>query len=269
MERFVRVACPAQGTTLVTERMDHFLNALFNGLKLAIPAGSTVIDLIRKLVADVVACKQNPDVLPGLEVMDPESAFQKAINFQGYKVNNHLAVIAGNSKFAMTAKGFLNVLIKLYFWKQNDWVVDTRYMMRGIPRTNDIYVHLAEGVNINHFAYYENESIQKLMRAALTAPKGKSPAGYKAQSSQEASSYDRGLIMGSYKDTKVSGKKPVLIILPGILGSNISKGNKEIYLKIHKLMAGGMKDLSIDATDVKATSIIGQFYRDFGKKNRE
>lgn len=266
VEKFIRVACPAQGTTIISQRLDHFLNALIGGIQLAAPQAAPILKPLKQLVAAVAAQKDDPDVLPGIAVMNPSSDFQRLINYQGQVLNAPLTVVAGNGKFGLSGKGFLNVLIKLYFWKYNDWVVDTRYMLRGTPRHKDFPYVIDNRDEVNHFSYFKNAKTQKLIVNALTVANGATPFGFSSMSYEEAQAYDRGVIMGSYMETEVSGDKPVLIIVPGILGSNLSDNGEEIYLDLDRLVAGGMKRLTMDNGRVTASSVIGDAYRDFGTR---
>src|SRR5690606_34004236 len=76
---------------------------------------------------------------------------------------------------------------------------------------------------------------------------------------------DRGLIMGNLRPKEISGSKPVLVLIPGILGSNLAQDGDEIYLNFGRILTGRMTDLHINAQNVTATSLIGRFYSKFDK----
>jgi hypothetical protein len=263
IDKFIRVACPAQGTELASKRLDHYLNALINVIQISFPAAAPVLKVLNSLLADVLSCKEDSDVLPGIEAMVPDSVFQRTLNHQSQILNAPLTVVAGNSKFAMSKRGFINVLIKLYYWRQNDWIVDTQYMLRGTPRHAQFPVMIDEGEFVNHFGYFENKRSQTAIRFALQAANDNLPEYFEWMTPQQAIDYDRGILMGSYESDEYNDQKPILFILPGILGTNLSLNGKEVYLKFDKLAAGGMKDLAIEVQNITPSSIIGNFYGKF------
>jgi hypothetical protein len=270
--KFIRVACPAQGTTIITKRTDHFLNALFGGLQLALPAAAPLLVPLKELIALVVAQKENPKALPGIEVMNPFSDFQRLINSPLNPVAAPLTIVAGNGKMGLSPKGFLSVLTKLYFFGNNDWVVDTKYMLRGKPRETDPYFCIDSRVSVNHFSYFKNLLTQERMIAAIQAPKGEIPEGFKRLLDGEISDADRDLLVGKYTGKKLSeieSDKPVMIIVPGILGSNLELNGKEIFLNIPRIAAGQMTKLTMDQPNVVASSVLGFAYKKFGKKSNK
>ena len=78
VKRFVRIACPASGTTLATGRLDRWLNAMLATLGVALgsiplPALGEVYDVLQALLLAVVKERTDPRTLPGLEAMIPDS----------------------------------------------------------------------------------------------------------------------------------------------------------------------------------------------------
>src|SRR4029077_18486252 len=81
VSRFVRVACPARGTTLAGNRLDKYLSVILNVLE-TIPGlrESLVFDTFASLLAAVVKKRTDPRELPGLEAMMPGSALVRMLN---------------------------------------------------------------------------------------------------------------------------------------------------------------------------------------------
>jgi hypothetical protein len=97
VERFIRVACPAKGTSLASERLDRWLSIIVN-LVGRIPglAKNPVYELLTDFMLAVVKEGTKPDAIPGLEAMMPTSALIRLLNRPGITVDADLSVIAGD-----------------------------------------------------------------------------------------------------------------------------------------------------------------------------
>ncbi|HNF71824.1 MAG TPA: CHAT domain-containing protein, partial [Chitinophagaceae bacterium] len=60
---------------------------------------------------------------------------------------------------------------------------------------------------------------------------------------------------------KVSGRKPVVIMLAGIMGSSLGKNGNGIWLNYLKLVMGGLTDLAIDEKGIEARGLIKTSYK--------
>ncbi|HEX2055525.1 MAG TPA: hypothetical protein VHF07_03465, partial [Nitrospiraceae bacterium] len=81
VERFVRVGCPALGTTLASRRLDRWLSIVGSvaGAMPNTPVADAFADIC-DFVAAVIKERTDPSALPGLEAMMPESALIKLVN---------------------------------------------------------------------------------------------------------------------------------------------------------------------------------------------
>ena len=86
--RFVRVACPARGTTLASGRLDRWLSML-NFLAGKALGESPFADGLEFLLA-VVKERTDPRTLPGLEAMMPGSALTRLLNLHGAALGDDL-----------------------------------------------------------------------------------------------------------------------------------------------------------------------------------
>ena len=73
VERFVRVASPSRGTTLASGRLDRWLSVMSHLISKVPVLGSTVGDAVQDLILAMVKERTDPETLPGLEAMMPES----------------------------------------------------------------------------------------------------------------------------------------------------------------------------------------------------
>jgi hypothetical protein len=95
-----RVACPALGTTLASERLDRWPSAVGTPAGAALP-GTPIYDTFRDLgdfFAAVVKERTDATKLPGIQAMMPGSAFIQLVNWQTTRLEGDLTVIAGDRR---------------------------------------------------------------------------------------------------------------------------------------------------------------------------
>lgn len=280
VERFVRVACPAAGTTLLSDKYVDYLNALVNVIRVAAPGYGEVVNKIKKIIVAIYSLKDNHTVLPGLESMVPNGGFQRMLNYPTLSLDASLAVIAGDGVASFSLKGLGTILFNLFYLHENDWVVDTDSMDKGIHRKATIYKMLTQHKEVNHFSYFNNKDSRNALITALTTDQSEWKKYFTLQN--QTSTQDRGLLskwqtgeeLATPADAgDVSGKKPVIVLIPGILGSNLyevsgtkhAKPNK-IFLADGEMIRGGFVsklDLTNPKSTIEALSVAGKFYGPF------
>ncbi len=259
--KFIRVACPAAGTKLASQRLDHILNAFFNlfGGDL-----NPFADVLKELLSAAVASKDNINVLPGLEAQNPESPFIKILNDQSSKNaidGSSLAVISGNGTFSFTGKGILVILGKLFYWQRNDLVVNTDSMYLGVKRKSNIQYFFDQGTDVDHVKYFANTSTREAINFVLNTAEGEAIPSFKSMPQNAIPASDRGLEHGELSSGPPSGNRPIAVILPGIMGSNISRGNNKLWLNYLSAIVGGLTKLKdMDDGKITATSAIKTSY---------
>ncbi len=261
IDRFIRVACPAYGTTILSKRLDHFLNISFNLIGL-ISGGvvSMVAAEFKNLIAAAVDTKNDPNDLPGLEAMNPDSAFLKVLNNPVNSINGSLTVISGNCGIKFNLKALLIIASKLFYLRDNDLVVDTKSMYCGTKRNRPIQYFFDEGPEVDHVHYFKNQKTQNALLKALNAGTD-SISGFITYEP----ALDRNALLGLdggevYKD-KVSGNRPIAILLPGIMGSNLEQDKKKIWINYARFLVGELGRLDISKKDIEATSLIKTSYK--------
>ncbi|AWA29889.1 hypothetical protein HYN48_07250 [Flavobacterium magnum] len=265
VEKFVRVASPSAGTLLASDRMDHILNVFFN------IAGTTSVfaDVLHDLISAVLKEKSNINVLPGLEAMHPQSIFIKALNARspGSEIDgSSLIVISGNGRLSLSFRGLLVILGKLFYRQRSDLVVNTDSMYLGVCRSGSIQYFFDEGTNVDHIHYFNNQrTLQALLNALKTAP-GNTVNGYKRVPQLEIPASDRGVLGIDGGElhpatTPPSGKRPVVLLLPGIMGSNIYDEKSRMWLNYWGILKGDLSHMTdLDGKDIRARSIIKSSY---------
>ncbi|MCU7617369.1 CHAT domain-containing protein [Chryseobacterium sp. PBS4-4] len=266
--KFIRVASPSAGTILASERIDHILNVFFN---LIVEKASMIATLTHDLIATVLKHKSNINTLPGLEAMNPQSDFIKILNHKGTEngiEGNSLMVISGNGKLSINFHGLLVILGKLFYTQRNDLVVNTDSMYLGVRRLGDIQYFFDEGTSVDHIHYFDNKKTQDAILNALKTQTGELIPGYSKIPQFEIPSSDRGALgldNGELFPSNIppSGKKPIVVLLPGIMGSNIYNVEEKnrIWLNYWNIVRGGLEQMH-DVTSVsnRAQSIIKSSY---------
>lgn len=183
VEKFIRIACPAGGTTLASQRLDFFFNMTMNLIGVATGMhANPLYGIFRNLTAAVLDCKNTPELLPGIEVLNPESPFIKALNCPagegGVVIDNSLVVISGHSTPVVKFNPLRFIARRLFFPHKSDLVVDTRYMMMGTTRSGNIYQYLYEDGEINHFRYFSCRSTSQAVVRAFKSEWGKEIQGF-------------------------------------------------------------------------------------------
>ena len=268
VQKFIRVACPASGTTLASDRLDNFFNVTFNLIGLAIGGSANPIyNSFKNLLASVVDCKEDIGVLPGLEAMNPDSPFIKVLNYPrpAAAIDSPLAVISGNSRVNVSFKALVVLASKLFFDSKNDLVVNTASMYNGTKRLKMVQYFFDEGVTVDHFHYFKNPKTNAALLDALRTNDNALIPGFVKLETGASMLADRNAILkldgGQVFKNTVTGKRPIAVLLPGIMGSNLSKNGKLVWINYFRFLGGELNDLRISEKGVDAPSLIKTSYK--------
>ena len=249
INKVVRVACPAAGTVLIGKKLDNYVNVFCNLIKL-IPGAAQAIPLTIFLDFAKAVVQERTDLkaLPGLEAQMPDSPFMKLLNNGIRKITSELYVISGD----VESSGFWNSLkvfgTNLYFGEAHDLVVNSNSMFKGTYRSSIVKEHFEQQSNVNHFNYFKNVSSQNALLTVLTNPA--TTAEFFAEIGATADIHivhERGIAD--------IGKKPMVFLLPGIMGSNLTVKEKSVWTNYSSICTGGLEKLQISAQKVNATSL--------------
>lgn len=260
VERFVRVACPARGTTLASQRFDVFLSVLAFLLG-RIPGIGDALDLFTDGVRALVAQKAKPSVLPGIEAMMPDSALVALLNDQRVELDGAVAVVAGDIEGGGALASLGVFLVDLLFWRDHDLVVDTDSMAGGMPRAGGMWRLFDQGADVNHFSYFGNENTaHALLRALQTAAANDRPQGFSdvPRAGLPEKRVARGVIERLSRGED-DGTRPVVFLLPGIMGSELHDGEGKVWFAWHQIMRGGLGRIEM-GRDVSAGAPLDDYY---------
>lgn len=267
IKKFIRIACPAHGTTLASKRLEYFLNISYNLIAYSTGiAANPVVVAIKNLIAAVVDTKNNIEVLPGIEAMHPESPFITVLNNNDTStvITQPLAVIAGNSRSKVNLKGLLILASKFFYSGRNDLIVDTASMYLGAKRATPVQFFFYEGTDIDHFEYFRNPKTNKAILYALQAKGNTSIPGFSVWSG-EMEYQDRQAVFnlagGEISNTTVSGSKPILVLIPGIMGSTLHENGEALWIEYKRFLKGQLLHLGIDRNGITAPGLIATSYK--------
>ena len=261
VENFIRVACPASGTRLLSRRIDHFFNILNNVLRLS-GAGSLLSSEIGDLVLHLIKQKENPAVLPGLASMVPDSVFQKLLNNTSANIISSLSIVYSNAgQRRKLSKGIAFILRQLIFRRDNDFVVDLSSMFFGANRVNAIRGLEIKNPPVAHSSYFANKQLRTSLLPELRKQYIQSEFDVKS-----ASDADRSIKLiphGKYMADHPAGNRPIVVVLPGIMGSVLSKEDNVKWLDYGDLFEQGINELELDSkqqSTIEASHLIATSY---------
>ncbi|WP_018747115.1 CHAT domain-containing protein [Chitiniphilus shinanonensis] len=273
VERFVRVACPARGTLLADRRTDLFVSLLHQVVGLAFGGVvNALYQAIGALAKSLVAQRADASVLPGLQAMIPGSALTRALNLYQIEVDSELRVIAGDSEAGSGLAGLKTLLADVFYaLHDHDYVVQSRSMFGGLSRlqtrAKSLFVH---GANVSHFAYFSNAQTARALLSALAG----NDADFQALTQDEARA--RGVVQAltgpQYArldpDERLRGlyaganaqRLPILVVLPGIMGSELSIGQERVWVSMGLLNGDIERLIPSERDGVTATGLLPYSY---------
>ncbi|MGG5890126.1 DUF7379 domain-containing protein [Falsiroseomonas sp. HC035] len=259
VDRFVRVACPARGTILASDRLDLWLNGLLNALGLLvtlvpIPAVAEAYDLLKALTIAVVKEKADASVLPGLEAMMPGLPLVQVLNRPDVVTKADLSAIRGD----IEGEGFLRRLAilatDLFYQTDHDLVVNTNSMDGGMRRPDGGARSFTDrGSAVSHFAYFSNERTAALLVRGLLRERDDA-AGFQALMP------DQDLAMPALAAARDDARRPLVFVLPGIMGSHLTVDGERVWLDPLKMAFGGCARIGMAAEKVGPGGPIALYY---------
>ena len=218
VERFARVACPANGTLLASRRIDRYASYLFNVLKLA-PGlqGTGVVEAVKLLVLTFLDQRSDTMVLPGLEAQMPESPFIGTLNARA-KVcaDDGMGAVAGDVEGSGIVKRLKVLGADAFFLGDHDMVVNTRAMVGGVPRKFP-RVATFRGSAYSHSNYFTDEATRTASLRWLTDADGDG----KPETEFIDHLVSKRRWWGSQRGDRTTKHEESVLIVPDLLGSTI------------------------------------------------
>ena len=257
IDRFVRVACPALGTTLASKRLDRWFSVIGSVAGAALP-DTPLFDMFQDLgefVAAVIKQRTEPQELPGLEAMMPDSACIRLINWPKISIPGDLAVIAGDIEPDAWWAKLLLLVADRFYEGDHDLVVNTPSMTGGARRSGQALVGFHQDREVNHFRYFANAASAQQMVAALKAKDLTQVQGFEPLAEPTVD-------IARAIEVRSTEPRPVVFVIPGIMGSALNVGQDHVWLDVPDIMFGGFAQLHIKAENVRATEPFSRYYGD-------
>lgn len=271
--RYVRVAAPAGGTRLVGANLDLFLSGLL-GLFGLIPLlqGSLAYQALRRITLEVARNRLDARQVPGIEPMRPGSALTGLLRRATPQPGLQLGVIGGNAD-VQRGLGWRRLVDFLADWavhdrQDNDLVVDTASMSAGLgggAAGGQLLLDSAEdGPQVDHFHYFSLPRSRRALVDWLTAASPAGLTGFEPLERAIAVVPRSSLPSGRGARGGEGGQRPIVVVLPGIMGSHLQRGTDRIWFDVADLIRGGLARLAYTPDDPASVSADGLFARYYG-----
>lgn len=258
VEKFIRVACPARGTTLASGRLDRYFSIVLNILGL-IPTlkANPVYDLMAEFLAAFVKTRADPDTIPGLEAQMPESPLIAILNRPDLELPSGLAVIAGDIEGSGIFGSLKVFATDIFYWADHDLVVDTDAMSGGARRNPPATRLFDQGPSVSHFSYFLNRKTRQALVDALLGDPAKVPEF--AEVKPAVREPFPMLVKRGGADL------PVVFVLPGIMGTHLALQNNRIWLDYLDIAFGRLEELRGNRPGIRPEEPIGNYYGKLSK----
>ena len=286
IERYVRVACPARGTLLLSDNIELFLSGLLSLMgsvvgAVAGPGASLVLSAFKRVVLEIADKRLDPHLVPGIEAMLTDAPMGTLLAQATRKQGIAMAVISGDLEGESLLKrlGLLFTDWMFFDRRDNDLVVDTGSMYAGLARGDPTRYLFDQGAAVNHFSYFANPRTRQALRDWLTTA---TPAQLTSFSPLEVGHEPSATAAREYARQRAlrgeatpANTRPVVILLPGIMGSHLElrRGNQRpgegnrVWFDPWHLIWGGLGEIRYaarpvpdSARQVREESLFQMFY---------
>lgn len=259
IKSFLRVACPASGTILASERLDLYLSVIANLINLVPGPQRPFFGVFRNFVQAVVASRTNPAAIPGLEAMMPEGPLVAMLNRSDLAITSPLSVIGGDRAPGGNLKALAVIATDLFFREDHDLVVNTDAMLGGTPRAKGVSsrVLLDRGTQVSHFSYFSNQGTADPMVRALTDgsdigdPVDPVPSHTAVPFRPRSAAQD---------------DRPIALIIPAHMATHLGKNGQRVWMDPLRITLGDITRIGCNskaqlATGVVPMGVIDTYYR--------
>lgn len=259
VERFVRVACPALGTTLASGKLQEWCNIVMNVAGGIVSAtGPAILGVVSDLLKGVIAKVIDFTDLPGLQAMDPRGPLVKLLNSGVVTTDADLAIIGGVTEGSGVWGRLKMLLVDAFFTGNNDLVVDTPSMSGGSARRGRALRFLLDSPDINHFEYFRNPTTAKHLLDGL-GDGDRLGAGFSGIEVAHEMRRDGVRARGARAGLT---NPPVVFVLPGIMGSDLDVKGQRVWVDRLQLILHGLGQLKVDNPDVQPIALDEDTYSD-------
>ncbi|GAB3245538.1 DUF7379 domain-containing protein [Chitinimonas naiadis] len=282
IERYVRVACPARGTALLSDNLDVFLSGLLTVIRRfgAWSAGAAVgaafspiagkaaqavadeaLSRASRLVLEIADKRLQPQVVPGIEAMLPEAPMSAFLGRANSLPNLKMAVIAGDIEGGNLLKRIGVMFTDWMFFDRadNDLVVDTDSMYGGLAWQAKARAIFVQGPNVNHFRYF-TDSTTTQGRPLPLALSNWLISTDTDKLMEWPSMTEQPLMPVATRAATGPAPTEVVVYLPGIMGTALKSDGDTIWLNPVRLAMGGLGKIGYAEQSVDTLDLLDHYY---------
>jgi len=261
VQRYVRVASPANGTRLASANFDLFMSGLLTLIgQVPFFFGSPFYSAFKRVVIEIAKNRTNPHLVPGIEAMLPDSPMARLLRDAPVRAGIDMAVIAGDIEGGNLLKRLGVLLTDFLFFDNtdNDLVVDTAAMLAGVAPKAGAKVLFDRGADVSHFRYFSNIDTRTALRDWLVAEQPALIDAFRALPSP--AEHADALLAASTRDA-AAVDRPLVIVLPGVMGSHLKRGKDDrVWFDPLDIAKGGLVKIAFAQADVEADDLFAMFY---------
>lgn len=261
VQRYVRAASPANGTKLASGNFDVFLSGMLTLIgQVPFFFGSPLYSAFKRVVLEIARNRTNPHLVPGIEAMLPDSPMARLLRDAPVRSGISMSVIAGDIEGGNLLKrlGVLLTDFLLFDNDDNDLVVNTTAMLAGVAPKADARVLFDRGADVSHFRYFTNIDTRAALRDWLTVADPLRLEAFRALPSP--GDYVAALAAAASRDAS-SADRPVVVVLPGVMGSHLQVGVKDrVWFDPLDIATGGLEKIQWGRPGVEADDLFAKFY---------
>ena len=262
VQRYVRAASPANGTLLASGNFDVFLSGLLTLIG-AVPFffGSPIYSAFKRVVIEIAKNRTNAHLVPGIEAMLPDSPMARLLRDAPVQPGVAMAVIAGDIQGGNMLKrlGILLTDFLLFDKEDNDLVVNTPSMLAGIAPKAGSRVLFDRGADVSHFRYFSNIDTRAALRDWFISADPAALDTFRALPS--AQEYADALANAARSRAGGDPKRPIVVVLPGVMGSHLQAGGHDrVWFDPLDIASGGLAKIAWGKPGVEAEELFAMFY---------
>ncbi|HET7524606.1 MAG TPA: hypothetical protein VFK10_01570, partial [Burkholderiaceae bacterium] len=240
VQRYVRAASPANGTKLASGNFDLFLSGLLTLIgQVPFFFGSPFYAAFKRVVVEIAKNRTNPHLVPGIEAMLPDSPTARLLRDAPVRQGVTMAVIAGDIQGGnMLARMGVLLTDFLFFDREdNDLVVNTTAMLAGIAPRAGSRVLFDRGADVSHFRYFTNVGTRSALRDWLVSADTAAIDAFHPLPDPQ----DYAAALAAATRDVLATDRPVVVILPGVMGSHLRVGDKDrVWFDPMDIATGGL-----------------------------
>ncbi|WP_051244478.1 CHAT domain-containing protein [Azohydromonas australica] len=265
VERYVRVAAPANGTRLASGNFDLFLSSILSLLGLS-PwfFGNPLYSAFKRVVLEIANRRTDPHMVPGIEAMLPDSPLARLLREAQVQSGIAMGLIAGDAEggSALARLGVLLTDFLLFDQVDNDLVVDTPAMLAGIAARSGARALLERSSATTHFRYFSNLDTRCALRDWLVSERPQELPAF-VDLPQDLATLEAELersLQVQTRDAAAQAEWPVVVVLPGVMGSTLKANGERIWLDPLRLLGGGLERVGWGRSGVEADALLALSY---------